>query len=32
MTGYGRAEGAADGVAWAWEIKSVNGRGLEVRS
>lgn len=32
MTGYGRAEGSADGIAWVWEIKSVNGRGLEVRS
>ncbi len=32
MTGYGRAEGSADGIAWVWEIKTVNGRGLEVRS
>ena len=32
MTGYGRAEGTGNGVAWAWELKSVNGRGLEVRS
>ena len=31
MTGFGRAEGSAAGVAWAWELRSVNGRGLELR-
>jgi uncharacterized protein (TIGR00255 family) len=31
MTGFARAEGGADGVAWAWELRSVNGRGLELR-
>jgi len=31
MTGFGRADGAADGLAWTWEIRSVNGRGLDVR-
>ncbi|MZR21406.1 YicC family protein [Sneathiella chungangensis] len=31
MTGFARASGALDGLAWLWEIKSVNGRGLEVR-
>jgi uncharacterized protein (TIGR00255 family) len=31
MTGFGRAEGARGLVAWTWEIKSVNGRGLDVR-
>jgi uncharacterized protein (TIGR00255 family) len=31
MTGFGRAEGERGGVAWTWEIKSVNGRGLDVR-
>jgi len=31
MTGFARAEGHADGVAWMWELKSVNGRGLDVR-
>ncbi len=36
MTGFARAEGvdAADlhpGLHWAWELKSVNGRNLEVR-
>ena len=31
MTGFARAEGAVDAYAWAVEIKSVNGRGLDVR-
>ena len=31
MTGFGGAAGAAGGVAWAWEIRSVNSRGLELR-
>jgi uncharacterized protein (TIGR00255 family) len=31
MTGFARTEGIADGVAWAWELRSVNGRGLELR-
>ncbi len=31
MTGYARADGEADGSAWTWEAKSVNGRGLDVR-
>ena len=31
MTGFARAEGVADGLAWAWELRSVNGRGLELR-
>lgn len=31
MTGFGRAEGAADGVRWIWEAKSVNGRGLDLK-
>lgn len=31
MTGFGRADGAQDGLAWTWEIRSVNGRGLDVR-
>lgn len=31
MTGFGRADGAADGLAWTWEIRSVNGRGLDIR-
>ena len=31
MTGFGRSEGAGDGYVWAWEARSVNGRGLDVR-
>ena len=31
MTGFARADGAFDGLAWHWEAKSVNGRGLDVR-
>jgi uncharacterized protein (TIGR00255 family) len=31
MTGYGRASGALPGVAFTVEIKSVNGRGLDLR-
>lgn len=32
MTGFGRSEGAGAGVTWAWEARSVNGRGLDVRT
>lgn len=31
MTGFARASGADASVGWAWEVRSVNGRGLEVR-
>ncbi len=31
MTGFARVDGAADGLTWAWEARSVNGRGLDVR-
>ena len=31
MTGFARAEGSADAIAWAWELRSVNGRGLDLR-
>lgn len=31
MTGFARVRGAHDGLDWAWEIKSVNGKGLEPR-
>jgi uncharacterized protein (TIGR00255 family) len=31
MTGFARAEGEAEGLAWAWEIKSVNGKSLDFR-
>ncbi len=31
MTGFARADGSANGVSWAWELRSVNGRGLDLR-
>ncbi|MBA2127756.1 YicC family protein [Hyphomicrobium methylovorum] len=31
MTGFARADGSGEGVAWTWEARSVNGRGLDVR-
>ncbi len=31
MTGFARAQGEAQGVSWAWEVKSVNGRSLDLR-
>ena len=31
MTGFARADGAGEGLAWTWEARSVNGRGLDVR-
>ena len=31
MTGFARVDGADDGANWFWEIRSVNGRGLDVR-
>ncbi len=31
MTGFGAAAGDAAGVAWAWELRSVNSKGLELR-
>ncbi len=31
MTGFARADGARAGQSWTWEVKSVNGRGLELR-
>lgn len=31
MTGFARAAGTAGAVQWAWEVRSVNGRGLDVR-
>ena len=32
MTGFARMEVGDDSVSWAWEIKTVNGRSLDVRS
>ena len=31
MTGFARTEGEADGISWAWELKSVNSRALDLR-
>jgi uncharacterized protein (TIGR00255 family) len=31
MTGFARADGAAFGYRWTWEIRSVNGKGLDLR-
>ena len=31
MTGFARGHGVCGSYAWAWEIKSVNGKGLDVR-
>jgi len=32
MTGYARVQGQDAALAWTWEVKSVNGRGLEQRT
>ncbi|MEM9973799.1 MAG: YicC/YloC family endoribonuclease [Pseudomonadota bacterium] len=31
MTGFASAEGAAEGWRWSWDLRSVNGRGLDLR-
>jgi uncharacterized protein (TIGR00255 family) len=31
MTGFARADGAHGSYRWAWELKSVNAKGLEIR-
>jgi uncharacterized protein (TIGR00255 family) len=31
MTGFGRSDGSHGRTTWAWEVRSVNGRGLDVR-
>lgn len=31
MTGFADSQGALDNVRWRWEVKSVNGRGLDLR-
>jgi uncharacterized protein (TIGR00255 family) len=31
MTGFARGHGASGPYAWAWEVKSVNGKGLDLR-
>jgi uncharacterized protein (TIGR00255 family) len=32
MTGFGRSEGVIGPRRWVWELKSVNGRGLDVKA
>ena len=31
MTGFARVEGQSDGFAWVWELRSVNGKALDLR-
>jgi len=31
MTGFARVEGEAEGLSWSWELKSVNGKSLDLR-
>ena len=31
MTGFGRASGHENGASWTWELRGVNGRGLDLR-
>jgi uncharacterized protein (TIGR00255 family) len=31
MTGFARTEGQTEGLAWAWELRSVNGKSLDLR-
>ena len=31
MTGFAREDGSLDTTSWSWELRSVNGRGLELR-
>ncbi len=31
MTGFARSEGSGSGMIWSWELRSVNGKGLEIR-
>ncbi len=31
MTGFGRSDGQFEAYQWAWELRSVNGRGLDLR-
>jgi uncharacterized protein (TIGR00255 family) len=31
MTGFARTEGNSNGIAWTWELRSVNGRSLDLR-
>jgi uncharacterized protein (TIGR00255 family) len=31
MTGFARSQGQAGATAWVWELRSVNGRGLDIK-
>jgi uncharacterized protein (TIGR00255 family) len=31
MTGFARADGAGEAYRWTWEVRSVNGKGLDIR-
>ncbi len=31
MTGFARTEGLSEGLSWAWEVKSVNSKALDLR-
>jgi uncharacterized protein (TIGR00255 family) len=31
MTGFARSQGETGGISWVWELRSVNGRGLDVK-
>ncbi len=31
MTGFSRADGHCDGVRWHWEVRSVNGKSMDIR-
>ncbi|MBX9588409.1 MAG: YicC family protein [Hyphomonadaceae bacterium] len=31
MTGFARADGATGNLSWHWEVRSVNGRGIDIR-
>ena len=31
MTGFARTEGVENGLTWAWELRSVNGRGMDLK-
>ncbi|MEO0619521.1 MAG: YicC/YloC family endoribonuclease [Pseudomonadota bacterium] len=32
MTGFARVDGTATGLTWFWELRSVNGKGLDIRT
>ncbi len=31
MTGFARIQGQQTGISWTWEVRAVNGRGLDIR-